>query len=163
GGTTRGDVAAASTRRSENRGSARRNGRRARQPDLGDAAGDVVPRIARGAAAGAERGVVRHARSDLSDHGRRAQGPNQRRSAGMIARRLGPDAIVVKEVMLRDLQLPAEYAKGLEGVLLKEQENDRLSVEVEVKQKQVRTAELEAQADKARQVTGAEAQAQVTV
>jgi len=87
----------------------------------------------------------------------------RREAAGAIARRLSPDAIVVKEVMLRDIQLPAEYAKGLEGVLLKEQENERLGVEVEVKQKQVRTAELEAQAEKARQVTAAEGQAQVTV
>ena len=87
----------------------------------------------------------------------------RREAAGVITRKLAPDAIVVKEVMLRDIELPAEYAKGLEGVLLKEQENERLSVEVELKQKQVKTAELEAQAEKARQVTQAEAQAQVIV
>jgi len=87
----------------------------------------------------------------------------RREAATAITRKLAPDAIVVKEVMLRDIELPAEYAKGLEGVLLKEQENDRLSVEVEVKQKMVRTAELEAQADKARQVTQAEGEAQTTV
>lgn len=87
----------------------------------------------------------------------------RRTAAAAIARRLAPDAIVVKEVMLRDIQLPAEYARGLEGVLLKEQENERLSVEVEVKQKEVRTAELEAEAEKARQVKAAEAQAAVTV
>jgi regulator of protease activity HflC (stomatin/prohibitin superfamily) len=87
----------------------------------------------------------------------------RREAAGVITRKLAPDAIVVKEVMLRDIQLPTEYAKGLEGVLLKEQENDRLSVEVEVKQKLVRTAELEALADKARQVTQAEGEAQTTV
>ena len=87
----------------------------------------------------------------------------RREAAGAIMRRLAPDAIVVKEVMLRDVQLPAEYAKGLEGVLLKEQENERLTVEVEVKAKQVKTAELEAQAEKARRVTEAEGQAQVTV
>ena len=79
----------------------------------------------------------------------------RREAAGAITRKLAPDAIVVKEVMLRDIELPAEYAKGLEDVLLKEQENERLSVE--------ETAELEAQAEKARQVTQAEAQAQVTV
>jgi regulator of protease activity HflC (stomatin/prohibitin superfamily) len=87
----------------------------------------------------------------------------RREAAGAIARRLAPDAIVVEEVMLRDIQLPAEYARGLEGVLLKEQENERMGVEVELKQKLVRTAELEAQAEKARRVTEAEAQAQVTV
>ena len=87
----------------------------------------------------------------------------RREAAGAIARKLGADAIVVKEVMLRDVQLPPEYAKGLEGVLLKEQENLRLGVELEVKQKLVRTAELEAEAEKAREVKAAEARAQVTV
>jgi regulator of protease activity HflC (stomatin/prohibitin superfamily) len=87
----------------------------------------------------------------------------RRDAAAAITRKLAPDAIVVKEVMLRDIELPAEYAKGLEGVLLKEQENERLSVEVEVKQKQVKTAELEAEAQKVREVKQAEGQAQVTV
>jgi regulator of protease activity HflC (stomatin/prohibitin superfamily) len=87
----------------------------------------------------------------------------RRAAAAAIERRLLPDAIVVKEVMLRDIELPVEYAKGLEGVLLKEQENERLGVEVEVKRKQVQTAELEAEAEKARQVKAAEGQAQVVV
>ena len=87
----------------------------------------------------------------------------RRDAANAIARRLAPDAVIVKEVMLRDIQLPAEYAKGLEGVLLKEQENERLGVELDVKQKEVRVAELEAEAQKARDVKAAEAQAQVTV
>src|SRR5438309_6638446 len=80
-----------------------------------------------------------------------------------IAARLASDGIVVREVLLRDLQLPAEYAKGLEGLLLKEQENERLGTEQEIKQKEVRLAELEADAQKARDVKQAEAQAQVRV
>jgi regulator of protease activity HflC (stomatin/prohibitin superfamily) len=87
----------------------------------------------------------------------------RRAAAAAITGRLAPDAILVKEVMLRDIELPAEYAKGLEGVLLKEQENERLSVEVDVKQKEVRTAELEAEAAKARAVKQAEGEAEVTV
>ena len=87
----------------------------------------------------------------------------RRDAAAAITRKLAPDAIVVKEVMVRDIELPAEYAKGLEGVLLKEQENERLSVEVEVKQKLVKTAQLEAEAEKAREVKQAEGQAEVTV
>jgi regulator of protease activity HflC (stomatin/prohibitin superfamily) len=87
----------------------------------------------------------------------------RRMAADAITRRLASDGIVVKEVMLRDVALPPEYAKGLEGLLLKSQENDRLSIEVEVKQKMVRTAELEAEAEKARHVKQAEARAQVTV
>jgi regulator of protease activity HflC (stomatin/prohibitin superfamily) len=83
--------------------------------------------------------------------------------ADAIAARLGADGVVVKEVMLRDIVLPVEYARGLEGLLLKEQENERLAVETEIKQKQVRTAELEAEAAKVREVKQAEAQAQVRV
>ena len=80
-----------------------------------------------------------------------------------ITRALASDGILVKEVMVRDIVLPTEYAKGLEGLLLKEQENERLSVELEVKQKLVRTAELEAEADKARETKRAESRAMTTV
>ena len=87
----------------------------------------------------------------------------QRSSTEAIVRRLASDGILVKEVMLRDIILPPEYARGLEGLLLKEQENERMGIELEVKQKQVRTAELEAEAEKAREVKRAEARAQTTV
>src|SRR5437588_1726611 len=85
------------------------------------------------------------------------------KAAELITLRLASDGIVVREVLLRDLQLPAEYAKGLEGLLLKEQENERIGTEQEIKQKGVRIAELEAEAQKARDVKQAEAQAQVRV
>jgi regulator of protease activity HflC (stomatin/prohibitin superfamily) len=87
----------------------------------------------------------------------------RQRAAGMITQKLAADGIVVKEVMLRDIQLPEEYAKGLETLLLKEQENDRMSVETELKQKQVKIAELEAEANKVQQVKQAEGEAQVHV
>jgi regulator of protease activity HflC (stomatin/prohibitin superfamily) len=85
------------------------------------------------------------------------------KAAEAITARLASDGIIVREVLLRDLQLPAEYAKGLEGLLLKEQENERISTDQEIKLKQVRIAELEADAQKARDVKQAEAQAQVRV
>ena len=87
----------------------------------------------------------------------------RQRAAEAITRRLAVDGIRVKEVMLRDVVLPPEYAKGLESLLLKEQENDRLAVDIEIKQKEVHTAELEAEADKARRVKQAEAEAAVVV
>jgi len=62
------------------------------------------------------------------------------RAAAMITQKLAADGIVVKEVMLRDIQLPPEYAKGLETLLLKEQESDRMGVETDIQQKQVRIA-----------------------
>src|ERR1700728_1309863 len=87
----------------------------------------------------------------------------RQRAAGMITQKLAADGIVVKEVMLRDIQLPEEYAKGLETLLLKEQENDRMGVETELKQKQVRISELEADAVKVQQIKQAEGEAQVHV
>ena len=87
----------------------------------------------------------------------------RQRAAGMITQKLAADGIVVKEVMLRDVQLPPEYAKGLEALLLKEQENDRMGVETELKGKEVRIAELEAEATKVQQIKQAEGEAQVHV
>jgi regulator of protease activity HflC (stomatin/prohibitin superfamily) len=87
----------------------------------------------------------------------------RRRAAEVIAAGLARDGILVQEVMLRDLVLPPDFAKGLEGILLKEQENERLTYELEIKQKMVRASELEAEAAKVRRVKGAEAEAQVKV
>ncbi|HUK22980.1 MAG TPA: SPFH domain-containing protein [Terriglobales bacterium] len=87
----------------------------------------------------------------------------RQRAAGVITQKLASDGIIVKEVMLRDIQLPPEYAKGLESLLLKEQENDRMGVETEIQAKQVKIAELEAEATKAQQVKQAEGEAQVRV
>jgi len=84
-------------------------------------------------------------------------------AADAIQQKLAADGLLVKEVILRDIQLPPEYARGLEGLLLKEQESDRMSVEVDIKQKMVRTAELEAEAERVRQVKQAEGQAQIVV
>jgi len=84
-------------------------------------------------------------------------------AAAKITAKLAADGIDVKEVVLRDIELPADYARGLEGLLIKEQENERMNIELEVKQKMVRAASLEAEAQKARDVKAAEAQAEVTV
>ncbi|HVO60396.1 MAG TPA: SPFH domain-containing protein [Terriglobales bacterium] len=85
------------------------------------------------------------------------------RAAGAITNRLATDGIIVKEVMLRDIQLPPEYSKGLEDLLLKEQESDRMGVETDIQQKQVKIAELEAEAQKAQRVKQAEGEAKVRV
>jgi len=85
------------------------------------------------------------------------------KAADQIKARLASDGIVVREVLLRDILLPAEYAKGLEGLLLKEQQNEQLETVTQIKQKEVKIAELEAEAQKSRDVKQAEAQAQVQV
>jgi len=87
----------------------------------------------------------------------------RKNAAKVITQKLAADGILVKEVMLRDIQLPPEYAKGLETLLLKEQENDRMGVETDIHQKQVRISELNAEATKVQEVKQAEGQAQVRV
>jgi regulator of protease activity HflC (stomatin/prohibitin superfamily) len=84
-------------------------------------------------------------------------------AAEAIKTRLATDGIVVREVLLRDIQLPADYAQGLEGLLLKEQENEQLGTEQDIKLKEVKIAEFEADAQKVRAIKQAEAQAQVRV
>jgi regulator of protease activity HflC (stomatin/prohibitin superfamily) len=87
----------------------------------------------------------------------------RKKAADIITQKLAADGIIVKEVMLRDIQLPPEYAQGLQNLLLKEQENDQMGVQTEIQEKQVRISELEAEATKAQQVKQAEGQAQVRV
>jgi len=87
----------------------------------------------------------------------------RKRASDQITQKLATDGIIVKEVMLRDIQLPPEYAQGLESLLLKEQQNDQMGVQTEIQEKQVRISELEAEATKAQQVKQAEGDAQVKV
>ncbi len=85
------------------------------------------------------------------------------KAAAIITRKLGADGILVEEVMLADVQLPAEYAKGLEGLLLKEQQDDQMSVDTDIQQKQVKIAELEAEAEAVQKVKRAEGDSQSRV
>jgi regulator of protease activity HflC (stomatin/prohibitin superfamily) len=85
------------------------------------------------------------------------------RAADIITHKLANDGIIVEEVMLSDIQLPDEYARGLEGLLLKEQQDDQMGVDTDIQQKQVRIAELEAEAQAAQKVKAAEGDAQAKV
>ena len=84
-------------------------------------------------------------------------------AAGIITKKLATDGIVVDEVMLSDIQLPEQYAKGLEGLLLKEQEDDQMTVNTDIQQKQVRIAELQAEAEAKQKEKEAEGDAQSKV
>jgi len=84
-------------------------------------------------------------------------------AAGIITKKLAGDGIIVEEVMLRDIQLPQEYAQGLENLLLKEQEDDQMNVQTDIQQKQVRIAELQAEAQAAQKVKVAEGDAKARV
>jgi len=84
-------------------------------------------------------------------------------ATAIITRKLAPDGIVVEEVLLSEIQLPEEYAKGLEGLLLKEQEDDQLGIQTDIQQKQVRIAELQAEAEEKQKIKQAEGDAQSKV
>jgi regulator of protease activity HflC (stomatin/prohibitin superfamily) len=85
------------------------------------------------------------------------------RATQTITDHLSADGIVVKEVLLKKIDLPEEYAKGLEDLLLKEQEDDRTSVDADIEMKRVAIAGSQAEAAKVREVKRAEAQAQAQV
>jgi regulator of protease activity HflC (stomatin/prohibitin superfamily) len=85
------------------------------------------------------------------------------KAAAIIVKKLSADGIVVEEVMLADIQLPEEYAKGLEGLLLKEQEDDQLNIQTDIQQKHVKIAELEAEAEARQKIKQAEGDAQSKV
>jgi regulator of protease activity HflC (stomatin/prohibitin superfamily) len=87
----------------------------------------------------------------------------RQQAAGVITKKLGADGILVEEVMLRNIQLPPQYAQGLEDLLLKEQQDDQLGVQTDIQQKQVRIAELQAEADAAQKVKEAEGDAKSKV
>jgi regulator of protease activity HflC (stomatin/prohibitin superfamily) len=85
------------------------------------------------------------------------------KASNVITHKLATDGIVVEEVMLSEIHLPDEYAKGLEGLLLKEQEDDQLGIQTDIQQKQVRIAELQAEAQAKQKVKEAEGDAQSKV
>ena len=87
----------------------------------------------------------------------------RQRAADTITKQLAADGMIVKEVMLRDIQLPEEYARGLQDLLLKEQQDDQLNIQTDIQQKQVRIAELQAEAEKVQKVKAAEGDAQSRV
>ncbi len=85
------------------------------------------------------------------------------RASQIITARLAGDAIVVKEVLLRKVLLPEDYAKGLQDLLLKEEEDDQTAVEADIEKKRVKIAESQAEALKVRQIKRAEGDAQTRV
>jgi len=87
----------------------------------------------------------------------------RKKAAAIITRKLASDGIVVEAVMLSDIQLPPQYAKGLEGLLLKEQKDDQMAVDTDIQAKQVKIVELQAEAAAARRVKEAEGEARAKV
>ncbi len=87
----------------------------------------------------------------------------RQQAARLITARLAQDGMVVKEVLLGRVDLPEEYAQGLEGLLLKEQQDDQTDIEADIEAKHVKIADSQAQEMKVREIRKAEADAQSQV
>ncbi|EHR73700.1 membrane protease subunit, stomatin/prohibitin [Burkholderiales bacterium JOSHI_001] len=73
--------------------------------------------------------------------------------------KLAADGIVLKSVQIGQVDLPADYRRGMDGLLAEELATEKMRYTLELKEKQVKQTELEALADKARRETSAAAAA----
>ena len=71
--------------------------------------------------------------------------------------KLANDGIVLRGVQMGQVDLPPEYRQGMEKLLAEELETEKMKYTLELKTKQVQQTELEAQADKVKRETAAEA------
>ena len=71
--------------------------------------------------------------------------------------RLAKDGIKLEAVTLGKVDLPPDYKAGMEDLLAEELATEKMRYTLELKEKQVKQTELEAQADKVRRETSAQA------
>jgi regulator of protease activity HflC (stomatin/prohibitin superfamily) len=71
-----------------------------------------------------------------------------------------PDGIVVRNVFIGNVDLPAEYRKGIEALLAEELSSEKMRYTLELKDKQVKWSELEADTEKMKREKAAEAAGQ---
>ncbi|MBK7051941.1 MAG: prohibitin family protein [Rhodoferax sp.] len=74
--------------------------------------------------------------------------------------RLAKDGIKLEAVTMGKVDLPPDYKAGMEHLLSEELATEKMRYTLELKEKQVRQTELEAQADKVRRETSAQAAAE---
>jgi regulator of protease activity HflC (stomatin/prohibitin superfamily) len=77
--------------------------------------------------------------------------------------RLAADGIVLRGVQVGKVDLPADYKRGMEGLLAEELETQKMRYTLELKDKRVKETELEASAEKVRREVRAEAAAREQV
>ena len=70
---------------------------------------------------------------------------------------LEKDGIKLQSVLMGKVDLPRDYKAGMEKLLAEELSTEKMRYTLELKEKQVKQSELEAQADKVRRETAAEA------
>ncbi len=72
---------------------------------------------------------------------------------------LAADGIVLRNVMMGNVDLPPDYRDGMNKVLATELETEQMQYTLQLKEKQVQESKLQAEAEKARRDTAAEAAA----
>jgi regulator of protease activity HflC (stomatin/prohibitin superfamily) len=77
--------------------------------------------------------------------------------------RLAADGVLLKGVLVGKVDLPADYKRGMEGLLAEELETQKMRYTLELKDKRVKESELEAAAEKVRREVRAEAAAREQV
>jgi regulator of protease activity HflC (stomatin/prohibitin superfamily) len=77
--------------------------------------------------------------------------------------RLAADGILLRGVLVGKIDLPADYKRGMEGLLAEELETQKMRYTLELKDKRVKETELEATAEKVRREVRAEAAAREQV
>jgi regulator of protease activity HflC (stomatin/prohibitin superfamily) len=80
-------------------------------------------------------------------------------AAKAAAPRLAEAGLVLKEVLVADVRLPAEYERGRMALLAESQRADEAEANLRLKRQEVERTRLEAEADKVRRETQAETQA----
>lgn len=78
---------------------------------------------------------------------------------GELKPMLAADGIVLRNVMMGNVDLPPDYREGMNKVLATELETQQMQYTLQLKEKQVQESKLQAEADKARRDTAAEAAA----
>ena len=79
---------------------------------------------------------------------------------GELRPKLAADGIVLRDVQIGKVDLPASYKQGMEALLGEELASEKMRFTLELKDKEVKQAELEAEADKVRREKAAEAAGQ---
>src|SRR5262249_41743598 len=74
-----------------------------------------------------------------------------------LGKRLAQDGVLLKSVQMGKVDLPADYKRGMEGLLAEELATQKMRYTLELKDKRVKEVELEGEADKVRREKAAEA------
>jgi regulator of protease activity HflC (stomatin/prohibitin superfamily) len=76
-----------------------------------------------------------------------------------LAARLGADGIALRSVLIGKVDLPADYRRGMEGLLAEELASEKMRYTLELKDKRVKELALDGEAEKVRREKTAEAAA----